>query len=108
MRGTGPLDLASKPASGLLEDRAVTAIFVANDHMALGALRALELSGRRVPGDVSIVGFDDVPESPDHSPGLTTIRQDFDSVGDEAVSTLLARIDGVGARGAANFPYPTS
>ena len=105
MRGTGPLDLASKPASGLLEDRAVTAIFVANDHMALGALRALELSGRRVPGDVSIVGFDDVPESPYYSPGLTTIRQDFDSVGDEAVSTLLARIDGV-ERVRSQLPLP--
>jgi DNA-binding LacI/PurR family transcriptional regulator len=78
----------------LAEDRTVTAIFVANDHMALGVLRALELAGRRVPRDVSVVGFDDIPESPYYPPALTTVRQDFEVVGVQAVATLIDRLGG--------------
>jgi DNA-binding LacI/PurR family transcriptional regulator len=78
----------------LAADPDVTAIFVANDHMALGVLRALALAGRRVPEDVSVVGFDDVPESPYYPPALTTVRQDFEVVGVRAVAALLARING--------------
>jgi DNA-binding LacI/PurR family transcriptional regulator len=78
----------------LAADPEVTAIFVANDHMALGVLRALELAGRRVPRDVSVVGFDDVPESPYYPPALTTVRQDFDTLGVEAVKALLASMGG--------------
>jgi DNA-binding LacI/PurR family transcriptional regulator len=78
----------------LAADPDVTAIFVANDHMALGVLRALALAGRRVPRDVSVVGFDDVPESPYYPPALTTVRQDFDTVGLRSVAALLARIGG--------------
>ena len=55
----------------------VTAVFAANDHLALGILRALGERGRRVPEDVSVVGFDDVPESAYFRPPLTTVRQDF-------------------------------
>lgn len=72
----------------------VTAIFVANDHMALGVLRALSEAGRRVPQDVSVVGFDDVPESPYFPPALTTVRQDFELVGARSVALLLDRIAG--------------
>jgi DNA-binding LacI/PurR family transcriptional regulator len=72
----------------------LTAVFVANDHMALGVLRALALAGRKVPRDVSVVGFDDVPESPYYPPALTTVRQDFESMGVQAVATLLDRIGG--------------
>jgi DNA-binding LacI/PurR family transcriptional regulator len=72
----------------------LTAVFVANDHMALGVLRALALGGRRVPRDVSVVGFDDIPESPYYPPALSTVRQDFGSVGVQAVAALLARIGG--------------
>jgi DNA-binding LacI/PurR family transcriptional regulator len=78
----------------LAEDPAVTAIFVANDHMALGVLRALALAGRSVPRDVSVVGFDDVPESPYYPPALTTVRQNFSTVGVRAVAALLGRIAG--------------
>ncbi|MBX6721785.1 MAG: LacI family DNA-binding transcriptional regulator [Dactylosporangium sp.] len=78
----------------LAADPDVTAVFVANDHMALGVLRALALAGRRVPQDVSVVGFDDVPESPYYPPALTTVRQDFEAVGVQAVAALLARING--------------
>src|SRR5262245_4840686 len=61
----------------LAEDREVTAIFAANDQMALGILRALHERGRRIPGDVSLVGFDDIPEAQYFTPPLTTVRQNF-------------------------------
>ena len=59
----------------------VTAIFAANDQMALGVLRALHERGRAVPGDVSVVGFDDMAESASFWPPLTTVHQNFDEVG---------------------------
>ena len=58
-------------------DPSVTAIFCANDRIALGVLRALHEAGRRVPSDVSVVGFDDMPDSGFFLPPLTTVRQDF-------------------------------
>lgn len=72
----------------------VTAVFVGNDQMALGVLRAFADSGRRVPDDVAVIGFDDVPDSADFRPPLTTVRQDFDALGEQAVATLIAAIDG--------------
>lgn len=72
----------------------VTAIFAANDQTALGILRALHEHGLAVPRDVSIVGFDDLPESGDFIPPLTTIRQDFDSVGRKALANLVAQMEG--------------
>ena len=82
------------PASGyaagrvLAEQQDVTAVFVANDHMAIGVLRAFSEAGRRVPADVSVVGFDDIPESGFLIPPLTTVRQDFNAVGRLAIDTL--------------------
>lgn len=77
--------------SELLE---ATAIFVANDQMALGALRALADAGRRVPDDVSVVGFDDVADAAEFRPPLTTVRQDFDALGRRAVAALVGAIEG--------------
>jgi DNA-binding LacI/PurR family transcriptional regulator len=74
-------------------DPDVTAIFVANDQMALGALRALDEAGRRVPGDVSIVGFDAIPESEFFTPSLTTVRQDFVQIGRRGFELLRRRIE---------------
>ncbi len=82
--------LASALASGR-EDP--TAVFVANDQMALGLLRALTEAGVEVPGRISVVGFDDIPESAYFSPPLTTVRQDFGAVGRQAIEVLLRRID---------------
>jgi len=59
----------------------VTAIFAANDQMALGLIRALSQAGRRVPEDVSVVGFDDLPEAAYFTPPLTTVRQEFRLLG---------------------------
>jgi DNA-binding LacI/PurR family transcriptional regulator len=62
--------------------------------MALGVLLALREAGRDVPGDVSVVGFDDTPESAFFAPPLTTVRQDFPGLGRRCVDELLARIVG--------------
>ncbi|MGV9193753.1 LacI family DNA-binding transcriptional regulator [Microbacterium sp. MC2] len=82
----------------------VTAVFAANDQMALGALRALAETGRDVPGDVSVVGFDDVADAADYRPPLTTVRQDFDALGAAAVASLVAAIDGTVPAGTALTP----
>lgn len=71
-----------------------TAVFTANDQMALGLLRAFAESGHAVPGAVSVVGFDDVADAADYQPPLTTIRQDFDALGEHAVSALVSAIEG--------------
>jgi LacI family transcriptional regulator len=71
----------------------VTAVFCANDQQALGMLRALHEHGVDVPGDVSVVGFDDIPEAEYLSPPLTTVRQDFDEVGRRCLAALLDLLD---------------
>jgi DNA-binding LacI/PurR family transcriptional regulator len=71
----------------------VTAIFAANDHLALGVLRALHERGRRVPDDVSLVGFDDVPEAAYFIPPLTTVRPAFDAVAQASLDLLLRQIE---------------
>ncbi|MDQ4138148.1 MAG: LacI family DNA-binding transcriptional regulator, partial [Actinomycetota bacterium] len=72
--------------------REVTAVFAANDHLALGILRALSERGRRVPDDVSIVGFDDVPEAAYFIPPLTTVRPAFDAVAQAGMDLLLGQM----------------
>lgn len=68
----------------------ITAMLVANDQMALGALHALHQSGRRVPQDLSVIGYDDTPDSQFFLPALTTVAQDFDLLGERAVQHALA------------------
>jgi len=70
----------------------VTAVFCANDPMALGFLRAAAEAGRRVPEDISVAGFDDVPEAAYISPPLTTVRQDFGALGERALHLLISQI----------------
>jgi DNA-binding LacI/PurR family transcriptional regulator len=72
----------------------VTAVICGNDQMALGLLRALADRGRNVPGDVSVVGFDDIPEAAFFPPPLTTVRQDFGELGRRAMHMLMDRISG--------------
>jgi DNA-binding LacI/PurR family transcriptional regulator len=78
----------------ILKDKSVTAIFSANDDMALGAYRAINELGFSIPDRISLVGFDDVPASAFLSPGLTSIRQDFDQVGHVALGLLMKMIRG--------------
>ena len=60
--------------------------------MALGLLRCLNEEGRGVPADVSVIGFDDIPEAEFFSPPLTTVRQDFAEMGRRGVALLLEEI----------------
>jgi DNA-binding LacI/PurR family transcriptional regulator len=83
----------------LAAEPGLTAIFCGNDTMALGAMRALAERGLRVPEDVSLVDFDDVPEAGFYQPPLTTVRQDFGEVGRQALSTLVDRMSGAIAPG---------
>lgn len=73
---------------------AATAVFAANDQMALGALRALADAGRDVPADVSVIGFDDIADAAEFRPPLSTVHQEFDALGVAAVTALVARIAG--------------
>ena len=77
----------------LSRDPAVTAVFVANDQMALGLLRAMHEAGRPVPGELSVVGFDDIPEASYFLPPLTTVRQDFNEMGTRSLRLLLHTIE---------------
>jgi LacI family transcriptional regulator len=77
--------------------RPPTAIFAANDQSALGALSAAQALGLRVPRDLSLVGFDDVPQSAQIQPPLTTVRQPMETMGRAAVNTLLALLAGLPA-----------
>jgi DNA-binding LacI/PurR family transcriptional regulator len=78
----------------LLQTPELTAVFVANDQMALGLLRRLHEAGREVPRDLSVVGFDDIPEAAYFTPPLTTVRQDFAELGRRCLHALLGRIAG--------------
>ena len=72
----------------------VDAVFVANDQMALGVLRAMAEAGLSVPHDVRVVGFDDVPEAAYFCPPLTTVRQDFLALGRKTFEQMLLRMEG--------------
>lgn len=87
-------------ASALLADDA-TAVFVANDQMALGLIRALRERGLDAPGDLSIVGYDDIPDAEYFWPPLTTVRQDFTEIARRSIAVLVS-----GADPAADAPVP--
>jgi DNA-binding LacI/PurR family transcriptional regulator len=80
-------------ASTLLADPGVTAILCGNDDVALGVLRAAHEAGRDVPGDLSVIGFDDAPQSAYLTPSLTTVRLDFEGLGRSAFGLLHALLD---------------
>ncbi|GAA3785677.1 LacI family DNA-binding transcriptional regulator [Streptomyces coacervatus] len=72
----------------------VTAVFASNDQMALGLLHALHETGRSVPDEVSVVGYDDIPEAAHLLPPLTTVRTDFTEIGTRSLRLLLNRVEG--------------
>ncbi|WP_309065640.1 LacI family DNA-binding transcriptional regulator [Microbacterium sp.] len=76
----------------LLAEGTPDAVFASNDQMALGLLHAVQEAGLRVPDDLSVVGFDDVPDAAHFSPPLTSVRQDFTALGQEAMAAVLAQI----------------
>lgn len=89
---------AAGPLMGQLPE-GTDAVFAANDQLALGAMTALQKRGLSVPGDVRVVGFDDMAGVGFLNPGLTTVRQDFRAIGQLAVQSLhrLLTADEVGA-----------
>ncbi|PNG20911.1 transcriptional regulator [Streptomyces cahuitamycinicus] len=105
-----PVQSSWGPAGGhaaalkLAKDRSVTAILCGNDDLALGVLRALHESGRSVPGEVSVAGFDDAPHSAFLTPSLTTVRLDFTGLGRSA----FALLHGVLEESAPVAPHPVS
>ncbi len=83
----------------LAAKRTATAVFVGNDQMALGLLRAFSEAGVRVPQDVSLVGFDDQPEAAYFTPPLTTVRQDFEELGRRCMDMMRTQIEDGAASG---------
>lgn len=79
----------------LARDPAVTAILCGNDDLALGVLRALHEAGRAVPGDVSVIGFDDTPPAAYLTPSLSSVRMDFTGLGRAAFALLQQLVDPV-------------
>lgn len=78
----------------LARHRPFTALFAYNDMSAIGAIRALQEQGLRVPQDISVMGFDDIPGAAFHFPSLTTVRQPLNRMGEVAAQCLLDRIEG--------------
>jgi LacI family transcriptional regulator len=78
----------------LARHKSFTAIFAYNDMAAIGAIRALQEHGIRVPQDVSVLGFDDITGAAFYSPSLTTVRQPLNRMGEVAAETLLNRLEG--------------
>jgi DNA-binding LacI/PurR family transcriptional regulator len=77
----------------------VTAVVAANDQMALGVMHALHERGRSIPGEISVVGFDDTDESGSFWPPLTTVHQDFGEIGARSMRVLLELLEGKPASG---------
>jgi LacI family transcriptional regulator len=86
-------EIGHKPMQELLKrTRDFTAIFCFNDIAAIGAIRALMDVGLSVPGDVSVVGFDDIQSAAYSTPSLTTVRQPLTEMGKRGAQVLLERI----------------
>ena len=87
-------EIGYKPMRALLEKtRDFTAVFCFNDIAAIGAIRALKDGGLSVPGDVSVVGFDDIQSAAYATPSLTTVRQPLSAMGKRGAQVLLERIE---------------
>lgn len=86
-------EIGYKPIRALLDkQKAFTAVFCFNDIAAIGAIRALTEAGLTVPGDISVLGFDDIQSAAYASPALTTIRQPLAAMGQKGAQLLLERI----------------
>ncbi|MDI1465350.1 LacI family DNA-binding transcriptional regulator [Catellatospora sp. KI3] len=93
LRGDWSAESGYRAGLRLADEPDCTAVFAANDQMALGVLRALHERGRAVPAQISVVGFDDIPESGSFIPPLTTVHQDFAEVGRHCVQGILRQIE---------------
>ncbi|GAB7190689.1 LacI family DNA-binding transcriptional regulator [Kineococcus sp. NUM-3379] len=96
LQGTWHPESAYRRGAELAARPDVTAVLCGNDQLCVGLLRALTDAGRRVPEDVSVIGFDDEPWAGFLRPSLTTVRQDFAEIGRRSVALLLAQLAGRG------------
>lgn len=78
----------------LARQKPFTALFAYNDISAIGAIRAIQERGLRVPQDISVIGFDDIPAAAFNTPSVTTVRQPLNRMGEVAAQSLLDRIEG--------------
>ncbi|MBC9728190.1 LacI family DNA-binding transcriptional regulator [Streptomyces sp. TRM68367] len=92
VRGDWSAESGYRVGLQLAAQQECTAVFAANDQMALGLLRALHERGRRVPEDVSVIGFDDIAEAGSFLPPLSTVHQDFAEVGRLCVEAVLRKM----------------
>ncbi|MFD7659774.1 LacI family DNA-binding transcriptional regulator [Actinosynnema sp. NPDC059797] len=92
LRGDWSSDSGYRIGLTLADEPGCTAVFAANDQMALGLLRAFHEMGKVVPRDISVVGFDDIPDCVSYIPPLTTIHQDFTEVGRRCVDHVLRQV----------------
>ena len=91
--GTWAIDSGYRAGKEILELRELpTAIFCANDHLAIGVMKVLHERGIQIPEQVSIVGYDDIPESQYLMPSLTTIRPDFNGLGKAAIDKMIRKL----------------
>ena len=81
--------------AGQVAESGATGVFCANDQLAIGLIRGLHELGVGVPDEISIVGYDDLPESSYFTPPLTTVRQDFETLGKRLMTLLLEELSGV-------------
>ncbi|MGG7508953.1 LacI family DNA-binding transcriptional regulator [Plantibacter sp. YIM 135249] len=91
--GDWSADFGYRAGRELISIRDFTAIFSSNDQMALGLIHAIREAGYDVPRDVSIIGFDDIPEAAHFWPPLTTVRQDFAELGRQCVARLIGQLE---------------
>jgi DNA-binding LacI/PurR family transcriptional regulator len=94
IRGDWTADFGYFAGQELARRRDFTAVFAANDLMAIGLMHGFRDAGLRVPHDVSVMGFDDIPVAAHVAPTLSTVHQDFPELGRRAVRILLAQIRG--------------
>ncbi|WP_299350821.1 LacI family DNA-binding transcriptional regulator [uncultured Shimia sp.] len=86
-----------------IKDTLPTAFFCFNDATAIGVISALQLRGHNVPGDFSVIGFDDIPFSNSITPALTTIRQPRSKIGELAMANLLDQLGGASPQPSKNL-----
>lgn len=105
--GDWTVESGFRAGEALAADPEVTAVVCANDEMAMGLMAALQREGRSVPGDVSVIGFDDIALSRFALPALTTVRQDFQKMGSELVRLVLDQVLARSSEGTEHVVVPT-
>ncbi len=105
--GDWTADAGYRIGQQIADDPEVTAVLCANDHTAFGLLHALHERGIDVPGDVSVIGFDGISLAAHATPPLTTVRQDFTTMGTELVHLLVDQMNGATTRKHPHVAVPT-